>query len=1126
MASGSWLVLVIAASGFASELRVECEKTGWLRAELDGKTVMTGGLMCSGPQWQHATQRQAIDVERDEDGRIIGRFAMPEGNEGELAFEQAVRRGPVLTTIDYRAGFDRRNDIKQLVISLVFPARVFAGRGITFFPSEATIALPREASTLRSEQYGWAFAVELDGERVLLVQTQEPTMLRFADHRQWGGRSYGVDIRMVGEAKVPAGASTRRRISLRIVSAAKARRLASGRRRDFDRTRPSLLLDAGGRAWLRDRQRDYASLEFEAQGIHWAYSNQDDLVGHDVLDGDRREIVGMIPVRGLGGTALHLRQVTERREGGLSLGYAVRVPRKTRINAYQITLALRADEFLGEPIVLSEPAPTTTEAASAPAARTLPATQAAPTSQRTLTIPLEPPEDPNVGIYTARRLVVAPGHVHGLTLEIDPPMQVFVEDRRADDSQLISLKLLFCRAQKGTTIEAGTSHAVHLTLTPHRSHQIVLHDAAAAHRTDTSDWAPFTLPWDTAAVDLSFLNDAPAGRHGFLRAEGDRFVFADGAPARFWGTCFTAEQNLPPHPDAEVTARRLARYGVNMVRVHQADAAYAANNLFREGRAHNGTRRLDPAMVDRLDYLIAQLKANGIYVYFDLLSTRTFDASDGVASAAKLDLGGKPYTNFDAHLIALQKEFARQFLSHRNPYTGLAYKDDPAVAMIALVNENDLFTHEIEVEPYRSDFERRFRRWAAAHDVELPEGKLDLRHDTPASMRFRVEVQRDYNRHMTDYLRAIGVRAPITGSNWTRNAGLLASFGPVDFTDSHAYWDHCWDNYTRIRNRMMVRSRRTIFSRLAFQRMPGKPFFVSEWGQPWPNEFRAEMPLAVAAVTALQGWGGALIYTYDHASNPGVDCLSGPFDTLNDPCLFGLFYHAALLVRRPDARVADGRLAVEIPEEKIYAKKPANPGRCSAFDVSAERSVVASALGGDVPDGWKGVPCKPSILGPKTKAVTSDTGRYHRDWFKGVAWVDTPRTQAAWGFLGKLGEPVRLSDLELRVSTDFASVALSSLTDEPIARSDRLLLTAVSRAENTGMVYDLFHTRRIAEGHGPILIEPVRATVVIRTDRRDLRIRGLDPRGRTTVEVPMEQTDRLRFEIGPHARTMHYLIEK
>ena len=55
--------------------------------------------------------------------------------------------------------------------------------------------------------------------------------------------------------------------------------------------------------------------------------------------------------------------------------------------------------------------------------------------------------------------------------------------------------------------------------------------------TDTSKWFRGALAWDTSPVDLRFLNrdDRPAGRHGFVKADGDHFVFDDGTPARFWG---------------------------------------------------------------------------------------------------------------------------------------------------------------------------------------------------------------------------------------------------------------------------------------------------------------------------------------------------------------------------------------------------------------------------------------------------------------------------------------------------------------------------------------------------------------------------------------------------------------
>ena len=39
------------------------------------------------------------------------------------------------------------------------------------------------------------------------------------------------------------------------------------------------------------------------------------------------------------------------------------------------------------------------------------------------------------------------------------------------------------------------------------------------------------------------------------------------------------------------------------------------------------------------------------------------------------------------------KEFQHQYLSHVNRYTGLAYKDDPAIVGVLITNENDLTCH-------------------------------------------------------------------------------------------------------------------------------------------------------------------------------------------------------------------------------------------------------------------------------------------------------------------------------------------------------------------------------------------------------------------------------------------------
>ena len=63
--------------------------------------------------------------------------------------------------------------------------------------------------------------------------------------------------------------------------------------------------------------------------------------------------------------------------------------------------------------------------------------------------------------------------------------------------------------------------------------------------------------YDSMPVDISFAfgDEKPAGKHGFVRTEGEQLVFADGTPARFWGVCFNGGANFPSHDYAEKVAK-------------------------------------------------------------------------------------------------------------------------------------------------------------------------------------------------------------------------------------------------------------------------------------------------------------------------------------------------------------------------------------------------------------------------------------------------------------------------------------------------------------------------------------------------------------------------------------------
>jgi len=319
---------------------------------------------------------------------------------------------------------------------------------------------------------------------------------------------------------------------------------------------------------------------------------------------------------------------------------------------------------------------------------------------------------------------------------------------------------------------------------------------------------------------------------------------------------------------------------------------------------------------------------------------------------------------------------------------------------------------------------------------------------------------------------------------------------------------------------------------LAFNRVSGKPFFVSEWDNPWPNEWRAESSLLMASVGSLQGWGGFTIHTYRYTLDEDVDMIGKPitsrsignrayrggvFDTFNDPAKFGLFYHAALIIRRGDVKPSGKVSVIEMKE------LTAGPG-VKALELTPEQNRVEMVVPGIKAKGEAVSPNSP-LVNPEQKEVMSDTKELYRNLDKETGWIDTPRTKAVYGFVGKEGM-ISLKNMKITVKTDFATVAVSSLTDEPINGSSNMLLTAVGRADNTDAVYNKERNHQIDPGHGPIQVEVIEASIEMETDNSRLRVMGINPQGFIIGYIPSEYKDGVfRFEIGKEYASMYYLIQ-
>jgi len=204
-------------------------------------------------------------------------------------------------------------------------------------------------------------------------------------------------------------------------------------------------------------------------------------------------------------------------------------------------------------------------------------------------------------------------------------------------------------------------------------------------------WYDFTLDW--ANMDAT----SPANI-GSIVLDGDvdpitrtTTEFTRNAAAyKFFGTNLSFDANIPTTTDADWWADYLAFFGFNCIRWHHLDNYYPNGILTDDGT----TQTMNDTAFDRMDYLFSKLKTKGIYANLNMNVSRVFqEVGDSVTSgtaAYAINPYLKAITQYDARLIALQKDYMNKLLGHTNAYTSIAYKDDPAVALIEMTNENKL----------------------------------------------------------------------------------------------------------------------------------------------------------------------------------------------------------------------------------------------------------------------------------------------------------------------------------------------------------------------------------------------------------------------------------------------------
>ncbi len=584
-----------------------------------------------------------------------------------------------------------------------------------------------------------------------------------------------------------------------------------------------------------------------------------------------------------------------------------------------------------------------------------------------------------------------------------------------------------------------------------------------AYGTVNSTWHKDILSPLTSPVDLSFLNQEhiPAGKHGFIKRKDDQLFFANGISAKFWGANIQASTLFKTSDfDIKRHAKRIAQLGFNLIRIHNHDSSWVNPNIFKDQTQN--TLELSDSALKKIDWWIKCLKDEGVYLWLDLHVGRRFTENDGISHFSDFSKGkayseAKGFTHYNKDVQDLMKAFNAAYLNHVNPFTQLAYKDDPAIIAMLITNENDLSQHFGNA--LLADKNVPYHHRLFSEDVETFARNNGLSiHKTGStwimgeSKIYLNDVEHRFNQQMIDHLHTLGVKSLISTTNSWGGMGL---FGLPSLTDGSLIDAHTYGKAEEIK--LNPRYNPGFLSWAAAAQVTGYPLSITEWNiEPFPAIDRFNTPLFVTSIANLQAWDAIMLYGYSQIplDSPGY---GSNYSSYNDPAIMGLMPAAALLYRQNHVAAAKNSYALRLNRDDFFFNR-IDPNTSKTIRTLLEFSRITVDMPETPELPWLRENTKTAensiIINDANKDfipsgqnfVESDTGELKRNWEQGIHTIDTEKSQVAAGWIG--GQTIELSDVSFKMDTANAVVAVQSLENKAIRESNKIFITIMARSKS------------------------------------------------------------------------------
>lgn len=492
---------------------------------------------------------------------------------------------------------------------------------------------------------------------------------------------------------------------------------------------------------------------------------------------------------------------------------------------------------------------------------------------------------------------------------------------------------------------------------------------AAASKYNQQGWYVFEPPSPLPANSALRMNNwlhTPAGKYGRITQEGEDLML-NGSPIHLWGLNNSYAACAPDNEMADKRADFYSAMGVNAVRLHKyADGTGWAGILSKES-----TVEYDPEKLDRMDYFVNALKQKGIYTKLSPVFIVDIGPGDRDRIPYMDELGnmrgnrinprhGSLYLSVELQDLLIDQVV--KLMNHTNPYTGMRYADDPAIAYFELYNEDSSLFGGVSSAMARSKTLRQrggemFATWLknkypnkeafleawgdqALNNSIIRNQKLPTNESWeenriyPAgnpwffdpdnlntsqsvykrrlldTMAFLYDLQNHVYERYARAIRETGYDGELIASNW--QAGRMmshfynlhsdAKFGTID---RHNYFGGGSRGTGPIVSTSMLAKAGSGSLSSSLQQVSEAPFMLSEWIHVLPNEWGAEGAAIIGAYgMGLQGWDVSYAFQNSDAGTFSTVLGGHPWD-VTAPHFMGMFPAVSRQVHRQDVKESD-----------------------------------------------------------------------------------------------------------------------------------------------------------------------------------------------------------------------------